>query len=608
MRKSLILITFLVVLTHTMAAGDITHAFKCLNTGEYDKAYLYLHEELIREPKSTVVHFGLAKLFSSHDYRGFNLDSATIYINAANAATPLPLDDKETKKYLKLGLRDFTIHALYTDIYKESFETAVAAHSFESYDRFLKFSTDANLNIQATDSRDAIKFNQIKDQNDIVTIKSFLNNYPHSKKYNEANVLYEKLVYEAMTHADTYQAYKAYIDKYPTGPYAPVAQIEYDKKLYESYRLKNNLDSYTLFEQYYPHSPYLAAVQDSIYAISTREQRPEDFHHFIKSYPANRNIMDAWYRLYDSYTQYATDSEYQAFLQMYPNSPLKEHILQDISIAKINLIPFKQNGKYGYINVATHELVIQPQYYSAYDFSGGLAAVVLNDCEDSCRYTYIDKTGKQPFTQSFSTAGDFIQGRAIVALSYCAAEPCLYGTINRRGQFIITPIYQNLLPMSEGLYAAQTTRGYGFIDAMGTVIIPFIYQDATSFVEGTSAVKKDSVWIFINHTGQQLFDKSFSSVTAFSSDLAAVTANDTTFGYINKKGEWAIAPIYEFAEPFEGDTAIVTLRETNKKSKELGLEWRYKIDKTGKTCYKLVNPNAPLMNTSKAKNLRKKKK
>jgi len=137
-------------------------------------------------------------------------------------------------------------------------------------------------------------------------------------------------------------------------------------------------------------------------------------------------------------------------------------------------------------------------------------------------------------------------------------------------------------------------------------VIPFAYQDATSFSEGFATVKKDSTWIFIDKNGQKAFTQDFKNVSAFSSGLAAVTANDSTYGYINRSGDWAIEPTFEFAEPFEGDTAIVTIKETNKKSKYYELSFRYKIDKTGKSCYKLVNPNAVV--AKKQDNKKKKKK
>jgi hypothetical protein len=49
----------------------------------------------------------------------------------------------------------------------------------------------------------------------------------------------------------------------------------------------------------------------------------------------------------------------------------------------------------------------------------------------------------------------------------------------------------------------------------------------------------------------------------------------------------------------------VTIKETNKKSKDFGLSFRYKIDKSGNSAYKLINPNVAIV---KKQDKKKKKK
>jgi hypothetical protein len=171
---------------------------------------------------------------------------------------------------------------------------------------------------------------------------------------------------------------------------------------------------------------------------------------------------------------------------------------------------------------------------------------------------------------------------------------------------VVAPVYTDIQSATEGLFAAHNKKGYGFINEAGQTIVAFIYQDAIPFSEGAAAVQKDSQWIFIDRSGQKLFPQSFKNVTSFSTGLAAVTANDSTYGYIDKTGNWVIEPNYEFAEPFNGDTAIVTIKEKNKKSKDFGLSLRYKIDKTGKNCYKLINPNVAVIKKQDSKKKKKK--
>lgn len=593
MSKRIISLACTALLTaQVLLAGDLDRAFKNINSGDYDKARASIKEELEKDPKDVAANYAMAKLFSARDYKSMNLDSATIYVNKAFVAIPLKEDDKQTKKYLKYGVRDFTITELYNDINKQAYAKAAAKNTFESYDNFVKYSKDENLNEQATDKRDAIRYDELSLKNDMEGLRQFLNDYPKSKKFDDANKLYEQLLYADMTKPNTAEAFKSYLDKYPTGPYAKEAQKQYDRKVYESYLKRGTIEGYAEFEKAYPKNPFLAAVQDSIYTMSTRKGEVWEYNTFIKAYPSNRNIMSAWNQLYDLYTQDATDSSYQTFQKAYPNNPFKDRIQQDIFLSQLTLSPFKSNDKWGYVNPKTQTLVIQPQYEDASEFSGGLAAVALKPCTDNCMYSYIDKNGKVAFEKAFASAGDFIGGKAVVALDYCDGVPCKFGIINRKGEFVVGADYEDIQPLSEGLYAAHNFKGYGFINDRDHVVIPFVYQDATSFSEGLAAVKKDDHWIFIDRSGSQPFTQSFVNVSAFSSGLAAVTDNDSTYGYIDHSGAWVIQPVYENAEPFVGDTALVSLKEANKKSKDYGMTFRYKIDKTGKNLGKLVNPNA----------------
>ncbi len=606
MRNNIFFLTMITFICISSYAGDLDRAFKYINTGDYDKALQNIREELNDDNKNVAANYAMAKLYSSRDFKKYNIDSATIYINKSFAAMPLKPDDKLTKKYLKFGVRDFTIKELFDEINKIAFEKAASVNSFESFDHFLIYSKDSALNLTATDKRDEIRYEELKIREEIQPLKEFLNNYPRSKKFNAANDLYEKILYAEMTKPNTYQSFKEYLDKFPTGPYAKDAQSQYDQRLYDSYLKKNKVEDYVEFEKNFPKNPFIAAVQDSIYTLSTKEHKAADYNSFIKAYSSNRNIMNAWNKLFDLYTQNGSDSDYIFFQKIYPSNPLKERLQQELYLSKLPLAPFKSNEKYGYVNTATQVLTIEPQFAEASDFSNGLASVALKPCGDTCYYSYIDKTGKVVFERTFTNAGDFDKGKAIVAISYCDGDPCEYGIINRRGEFVVNPVYIEIQPATEGLFAAHNAKGFGFIDETGKSIVPFSYQEVTPFSEGTAAVKKDSLWIFIDRTGQKLFPQSFKNISAFTSGLAAVSANDSTYGYIDKTGSWLIDPTFEFAEPFEGDTAIVTIKEKNKKSKEYGLSLRYKIDKSGKSCYKLINPNAAVV--KKQDNKKKKKK
>src|SRR4051812_9325884 len=96
-------------LSQASFAGDIDKAFKSLNTGDYANANKFLREVLAEEPDNAAANYGMAKFYSSKDNKEFNLDSANRYIKASAKKIPFSPDDKQTKKFLALGVRDYTI-------------------------------------------------------------------------------------------------------------------------------------------------------------------------------------------------------------------------------------------------------------------------------------------------------------------------------------------------------------------------------------------------------------------------------------------------------------------------------------------------------------------
>jgi hypothetical protein len=168
------------------------------------------------------------------------------------------------------------------------------------------------------------------------------------------------------------------------------------------------------------------------------------------------------------------------------------------------LKPFKANAefggayvKYGYKD-ATGKVVIEPSYYSAGEFSEGLAAVSVLTGEtvtsgNWIKYGYIDETGKEIISLQFQGAERFREGLAAVKLKN------KWGFINKSGKVIITPEYDYVHDFSEGL--AVVNKGYmvlmdeiinygqcGYINKSGKMVIPLNFKEAYSFKDGKAIV------------------------------------------------------------------------------------------------------------------------
>ena len=391
----------------------------------------------------------------------------------------------------------------------------------------------------------------------------------------------------------------------PAGAYIKDAQKNYQDKLLEYYNHKHELTAYLEFQRKYPNSPDINSVQDSIYKLATASGTVEAFKNFLSNYKTNRNYTDAWNQLYIVYTSPATDSIYHRFLAEFPDYPEKARITRDMELSHVDLIPFKQGSKYGYVIQPTPDslvTVIPFDYEEAFAFKDGVAAVRSKPCAaNQCTYYYINKAADRVLPDNYNYAGDFDNGFAIVGVGRCEVDSCKYGIIDKRGAWIVPAKYDELDDPTEGLYMVSLNDKYGFINQHGEVVISIKYTNAVEFSEGLAAVAIDSNWFFIDRTGTQRFLDRYHDVSEFKDGMCAVTKDGDNWGYIDKNGVLAIVADFEDAGDFENGFAIVSKKEKDPKHKELFISQRYKIDKTGKVVEKLTAPKEPAKKPVKKK-------
>jgi hypothetical protein len=145
-----------------------------------------------------------------------------------------------------------------------------------------------------------------------------------------------------------------------------------------------------------------------------------------------------------------------------------------------------------------------------------------------------------------------------------------YGYVNLKGEVVIAPKYDMAFSFSEGLavvgeiydmdeYETPIYR-YGYINTKGTVLIPMRFDVAHAFTDGFAEVAvKDSI-LFLDKTGKTAF--AFKSAPSGDFELLmptiygvyfydhgfidgkAILLKDGKVGWINKKGEFLIEPLY----------------------------------------------------------------
>jgi hypothetical protein len=604
-----LLLVLLMLLAATTYAGDIDKAYKALNSGDYTNAIKFLREVLQDDYKNAMANYGMARFYFLKDNKANNLDSANFYIKEAAKYYINNPDNKDTKKALTLGVRDFTIKELLKSINVEAYNRAEAANTPESYQFFLDSYTDEGLRSQATRMRNQRALILARGKNDYKALADFVQKYPNADEIVEVKEQYEKLLFDQITSEKTMAAYKKYMDEYPMGKYVVEAKKQYNEALFDSYVKKNQLVAWIQFDIDFPTHPRNSDVQDTIYKLATSDGSIEAYRNFIRGYKKNKNIPNAWNQLYLLYTASATEDVYNNFALEFRDYPNKDRLKVDLEFSKLNIKPFQRNGKWGYAEQPRPDsihLVIPFEFEEALEFSGGLAAVRTKPCtENKCTYFYIDKGANRVFKREFNYAGNFDNGFAIVGSGNCESEDsCFYGIIDKRGEYIADPEYDVIEDASEGYYLASKNGKFGYLDRTGEEVISMKYSDGLPFSQGVAAVSLDGNWFFIDNNGRQLFINRFTDVSSFKDSLCAVTLDGVSWGYVDMRGELVIPTIYESAEDFNGGFAIISKKEKDTKMRDAFISQRYKIDKAGKVIEKIT---APKVTTAKSSTRKAKK-
>ena len=187
------------------------------------------------------------------------------------------------------------------------------------------------------------------------------------------------------------------------------------------------------------------------------------------------------------------------------------------------------------------ESVIKQQFQKAYYFNEDEVAIV----KQNGQYGIIDKKGDFIINPRFEDALGFSEGLA------AAKQNGKWGYINKEGNWVIKPQFDRVYIFNEGLAEAEQNGKWGFIDKIGNFVIKPRFEQTWAFSEGLAVAKQDGKWGFSHKIGNFVIKPRFEYSWGFSESLAATRQNGK-WGYINKEGDWIIKPqfgrVYNFNE------------------------------------------------------------
>ena len=151
------------------------------------------------------------------------------------------------------------------------------------------------------------------------------------------------------------------------------------------------------------------------------------------------------------------------------------------------LIWAEKDHKYGYLDI-NNKVVIQFKYGVAYNFSEGLAAVGERDGYydavmgrvPNFKIGFINKSDNIvipfQFKPQFTSTPEFHEGLAPMGTSNNNYWGVNVGYINKKGEFVINPKYEDAKPFNNGLGKVRRDRKEGFINQKGEEVIPLDYD------------------------------------------------------------------------------------------------------------------------------------
>jgi hypothetical protein len=219
-----------------------------------------------------------------------------------------------------------------------------------------------------------------------------------------------------------------------------------------------------------------------------------------------------------------------------------------------------EQGDWGYID-KNGKIIIEIQYRWATDFSEDLAQVLIRSKENGktvLQTTFIDKKGDIAINKKFDFNSD-VESLFKDGIT-CIAKDNKWGFINKKGEFVIAPIYEATRNFSQELAPVKKDGKWGFINKEGKFVINPSFESSFPFKENFAAVQIDGKWGFINKKGEvtikPIYDLMAYDEPRFSEGMARICLHKK-WGFINTNGETVIEPVYEFAGNFQDGMAVV---------------------------------------------------
>lgn len=281
----------------------------------WEKAEARLRKSLARDSLNPSARYALSLYYFHNDNPAYHLDSAYRY--AVTAIDDYLSVSAKTRDRLKRSDLDSTaVATLRVRIETAAFEVARSENTEPAY-------------------------------------VSFLRHFPSAMQRQVAEELRNEVAYQTALRENTTDAFRRYFVSYPHSKRAGDAQMRYDRMLFEEATTDRQLASYEAFLKAHPETPYKEEIHKTIFELSTARGNAESYLSFIRDYPSNQFVERArqivFYLL-------AEDDQPD-----WPEGFLTDSLRNILTLNAQGLVPFLKDDRFGFMNYQGVE-IIPPTY------------------------------------------------------------------------------------------------------------------------------------------------------------------------------------------------------------------------------------------------------
>lgn len=482
LNKYLFIIFFTVLVTFISHAASLKLAYKSLNEFDYFKAKKLFYS-INKKYINPYASYGLATIYVRNDNPFFNLDSASKYINLSYTTF---IFKEKPNLFFKFKIDSIGILKMVDSIANKAFLVIQKNDSVTVYNHFLRQNYLANAFIlkRAVFLRDELEFNFTLSENKSSFTQQFINTHPQSEFISEAFLVLERQIYSEITKNESDAEYISFLKNHPKN----VMQQSAYEKLFQIYKDKSSVAGLTFFVNNYPKAP---------------------------------QNLEAWKLLFSLSVKSFSNFELENFLTIHPNCPLKNSLLTELELNKLQLFSYQKNDYLGFIDSSATAII--PIIYDAVTpFKEGLSVATKNDS-----VYFINKKNQNVFQQYYSDAYPFNNGVAVVKQS----NKWLF--INRQGQFI-SDAYDEVNELSNNCYVFKKNNKYGALDMFAQLLIEPKFEKLGDFKNEFAYYIENGKYGFISKTGY-VNKAQYDWISNIGSDNIAIIKQNNKYGLINYK-------------------------------------------------------------------------